>query len=423
MSPIVNASNILDKMRLLTPGPTPLPERVRLALSRDMLHHRKAAFKSIMAGIQQKLKILFATGQDVLPLAASGTGGMVAAMQGLFAPGEKVLVIEGGKFGERWTEIAQRHGIIPLVLKVPDGQAVNPEDVEKILLDNASQVDSQGASQDTGQDAGQGSQHDESVKISGVFMQLCETSTGVQHPVEKIAAITSKRSVLLVVDGISGLGISPCPMDKWGLDALLTGSQKGLMLPPGLVLLALSERAWKKADSITTANYYFNLLEERQNIRQNQTSFTPAIGLLLGLDESLNLFMEAGMENIFRKQWALCCMARAGVRAIGLTLFAEKNPAWGVTSVSMPAQIKASKALEIAEKKFNVIMAAGQGEYKDRLVRIGHMGWIDWADLCAGLHALAEACQSLGLEINSENYLEQALAAYWQAWHNGYPSV
>ncbi|MDR1243142.1 MAG: alanine--glyoxylate aminotransferase family protein [Deltaproteobacteria bacterium] len=390
-------SSRLDKMRLLTPGPTPLPERVRLALSKDMLHHRKGAFKSVMAEIQRKARVLFGTGQDVLTLASSGTGAMVAAMQGMFAPGEKVLVIEGGKFGERWTEIARSHGIIPLPLKVPAGQGADPEKVKKILQADAD--------------------------IHGVFVQLCETSTGVQHPVAEIAAITSKTPALLVVDGISGLGITPCPMDDWGLDALLTGSQKGLMLPPGLALLALSERAWEKAAAITTGNYYFNLPEERKNIRKNQTHFTPAIGLLLGLDESLNLFMEAGMDNIFRKQWALCRMARAGVEAMGLSLFAAQHPAWGVTSVSLPPRIPASQVLDIAANSFNVILAAGQGDYKERIVRIGHMGWVDWGDLSAGLHALAEACKSLGAEINSGGYLEQALAAYREAWEKGYASL
>jgi aspartate aminotransferase-like enzyme len=244
----------------------------------------------------------------------------------------------------------------------------------------------------------------------------------VQHPVAEIAAITSGTPALLVVDGISGVGITPCPMDDWGLDALLTGSQKGLMLPPGLALLAFSERAWEKAATITTANYYFNLLEERKNIRKNQTNFTPAIGLLLALNAGLDLFMDAGPDNIFRKQWALCRMARTGVEAMGLSLFAVEHPAWGVTSVSLPPHIPAAQVLDIAASRFNVILAAGQGECKERVVRIGHMGWIDWGDLSAGLHALAEACKSLGAAINSAGYLEQALAAYREAWERGYAS-
>ena len=385
---------MLDKMRLLTPGPTPLPERVRLALAQDMIHHRKPAFKAIMAEVQQKLRHLFGTEQEVLSLAASGTGAMVAAMQGLFAPGEKVLVVQGGKFGERWGEIARSHGIVARVLEVPEGQGVNPAEVAALLK----------AEPD----------------IRGVFVQLSETSTGVQHPVRELAEILRKTPVLFVVDGISGLGITPCPMDEWGLDCLLTGSQKGLMLPPGLAFLALSERAWAKAGNVHSGNFYFNLVEERKNIRKDQTCFTPAIGLLMGLNESLSIFMEEGLENIFRKQWALTCMARAGVLALGLELFAPDHPAWGLTSVRMPAGVKSSAVLGVAAKKFNVVMAAGQGDTKDLIIRIGHMGWVDWADLAAGLHALAEACKELEIAVNTENYLEQALAAYWQAWNNGY---
>jgi aspartate aminotransferase-like enzyme len=330
----------------------------------------------------------------VLALTASGTGAMVAALQGLFAPGETVLVIQGGKFGERWTEIARAHGLEARVLAVPEGRAVNPAEVAAALAADP--------------------------KIAGVFVQLSETSTGVQHPVRELAEIIRKTPALFVVDGISGLGITPCPMDEWGLDCLLTGSQKGLMLPPGLAFLALSERAWAKAGSVESGNFYFNLTAERDNTRKGQTCFTPAIGLLVALNESLSIFMEEGLENIFRKQWALTCMARAGVRALGLELFAPDHPAWGLTSLRLPAGVKSSAVLGIAARKFNVIMAAGQGDAKDLIIRIGHMGWVDWADLAAGLHALAEACRESGIAVNTDNYLEQALSAYWQAWNNGY---
>jgi aspartate aminotransferase-like enzyme len=359
-----------------------------------MIHHRKPEFKAIMGEVQQKLRHLFGTEGEVLALTASGTGAMVAALQGLFAPGETVLVIQGGKFGERWTEIARARGLEVRVLAVPEGRAVNPAEVAAALAADPN--------------------------IAGVFVQLSETSTGVQHPVRELAEIIRKTPALLVVDGISGLGITPCPMDEWGLDCLLTGSQKGLMLPPGLAFLALSERAWAKAGSVESGNFYFNLAAERDNIRKGQTCFTPAIGLLVALNESLSIFMEEGLENIFRKQWALTCMARAGVRALGLELFAPDHPAWGLTSLRLPAGVKSSAVLGIAARKFNVIMAAGQGDAKDLIIRIGHMGWVDWADLAAGLHALAEACREAGIAVNTDNYLEQALAAYWQAWNNGY---
>ena len=203
---------MLNKKRLLTPGPTPLPEEVRLALAQDMIHHRKGQFKEIMQRVQSHLRELFGTTQPVLPLSCSGSGAMTAAVYNLFAPGEKVLVAEAGKFGERWVEIARSRGLECTVLSAPWGQAVKAGDVAAAL--------------------------DADPDIRGVLIQMSETSTGVLHPVREVAAITRTRNVLCVVDGISGVSLSPCPMDQWGVDCLVTGSQKGLMLPPGLALLA-----------------------------------------------------------------------------------------------------------------------------------------------------------------------------------------
>ncbi|MDL2314067.1 alanine--glyoxylate aminotransferase family protein [Desulfovibrio sp. OttesenSCG-928-C14] len=385
----------LDKPRLLTPGPTPIPEKVRLALALDMVHHRKAPFKELMGRVQDKLRILFGTAQEVLPLAASGTGAMVAALSGLFNPGEKILVVQGGKFGERWTEIAKARALIPVILEVEEGRAVKVSAVAAAL--------------------------DADPQITGLCVQISETSTGVQHPVRDLAALTSGREVLLLADGISAVGISPCPMDEWGIDCLLTGSQKGLMLPPGLAFIALSERAWRKTQSVSAPDYYFNLPAERANSNKNQTNFTPAIGLLVALDESLDLFMEAGLENIYSKQWALTLMARTALTSLGLDLYAPENFAWGLTSLRMPQGISSSDVLALAARRFNVIMAAGQGQSKNSIIRLGHMGWVDWADLAAGLHALAESLHELGAPLNRADYLEKGLAAYWQALNDGYP--
>lgn len=192
-----------------------------------MIHHRKSEFKAIMGRVQEKLRVLFGTQGTVLPLSCSGTGAMTAAVYGLFNPGEKVLVVEAGKFGQRWKAIAVSRGLEVVTLEVPWGRAVRPEQVEEALAADPA--------------------------ITGVLIQLSETSTGVLHPVREVARITRQRDVLLVVDGISAVGLSPCPLDEWGLDCLLTGSQKGLMLPPGLALLALSERAWEKAAGVTPA--------------------------------------------------------------------------------------------------------------------------------------------------------------------------
>ena len=380
---------MLNKVRLLTPGPTPLPERVRLALAHDMIHHRKSEFKAVMLRVQEQLRVLFGTQGPVLPLSCSGTGAMTAAVHGLFAPGEKVLAIEGGKFGQRWRAIAEQRGLAVVSLEVPWGQAVSPEDVRQAL--------------------------DADPSIRGVLVQLSEPSTGVLHPVEALAALTRSRDVLLVVDGISGVGLSPCPMDAWGLDCLLTGSQKGLMLPPGLALLALSPRAWRKAEATASGCFYFNLPKERANVEKGQTLFTSPVNLIVGLEESLKLLLENGLESVYRKQWALTMLTRTGVAALGLELFAPHNFAWGITSVRLPAGVDGNEVVRLAAERYGVYMAGGQDHLKGRIVRIGHMGWVDWADVLAGLHALAASLQEAGGHSGSRDYLEQGLAAYHAA--------
>lgn len=377
---------MLNKFRLLTPGPTPLPERVRLALARDMIHHRKSEFKAVMGRVQERLRLLFGTAGPVLPLSCSGTGAMTAAVYSLFQPGEKVLVVDAGKFGRRWAQIAAARDLEVVTLPVPWGLAVRPEAVEEALA----------------ADPG----------ITGVLIQLSETSTGVLHPVREVAQITRQRNTLLLVDGISGVGLSPCPLDAWGLDCLLTGSQKGLMLPPGLALLALSDRAWKKAESVTPGCFYFNLPKERLCLEKGQTLFTSPVGLILGLDESLEMLLENGLEPIYAKQWALTMLTRAGARALGLELFAPEHFAWGITSVLLPQGVDGVEVLRLAAEKHGVCMAGGQDRLKGRIVRIGHMGWVDWADVAAGLHALERSITEAGGFSGARDYLEQALAAY-----------
>lgn len=377
---------MLDKPRLLTPGPTPTPERVRLAMAHDMIHHRKPAFKAIMAAVQPKLRELFGTAQPVLPMACTGSGVMTAAVHGLFKAGEKVIVIEGGKFGQRWREIAAVRGLNVVSVVVDWGRPVTPAEVEAAL--------------------------NEHPDAAGVLVQLSETSTGTLHPVREIARLTASRDTLLVADGISAVSISPCPMDEWGIDCLLTGSQKGLMLPPGLALIALSERAWRKADTVPPSCFYFNFRGELANLEKQQTLFTTPVSLIIGLNESLDMFREVGLDTVYRKQWALTQMARRGVTAMGLEPLVKQGYTWGLTSVLLPEGVPATGVLRVAAERFGVIMAAGQDHLKERIIRIGHMGWLDWADLAAGLHALAEGFRACGGYIGTRDVLEQALAAY-----------
>ncbi len=376
----------MNKLRMLTPGPTPLPESVRLALARDMIHHRKDEFRKIMAENQEGLRYLFGTREPVLTLTSSGTGAMVAAVTNLFAPGEKVLVVEAGKFGQRWSDIAQSHGLEVVALPVEWGRAVSKEEVENALF--------------------------RWPDIQGVLVQASETSTGVLHPIKELAELCQDKGKLLVVDGISAVGISPCPMDEWGIDCLLTGSQKGLMLPPGLAFIALSQRGWERVETKRPKNFYFNLLKEKARCLQNQTNFTPAINLIVALKECLEYFKVRGLENIYKKQRALTEMCRAGVRAIGLELLVKDSYTLGLTSVLLPPGIDGIKLLEIARQQYGAVLAGGQDQLKGKIVRIGHMGYVDWSDILAGLYALRQAYVACGGFSGSRDYLEQAMRVY-----------
>lgn len=386
---------MLNKLRLLTPGPTPLPEEVRLALAKDMIHHRKADFVRVMERVQPGLQYLFGTREQVLPLSCSGTGAMHAAVANLFARGEKVIVVEGGKFGERWREIAQSQGLVVISLIQKLGQAVSSDELAQALA--------------THPDA------------RGVLVQASETSTGVLHPVHALGALTRNTDVLLVVDGISAVGISPCPMDLWGIDCLLTGSQKGLMLPPGLALVGLSSRAWNKVREVRPDNFYFNLLAERDKSLHNQTLFTSPVNLLQGLAVSLDIFREMTLDRVYRKQWALTKMVRAGASSLGLELLAKTHFTWGLTSIKLSPGIDGAQVLKFAADNHGVVMAGGQGELKKSIVRLGHMGHVDWSDVLAGLYALRQGIVAAGGYSAARTYLEDALHAYEDALAAGYP--
>ncbi|MDQ7031633.1 MAG: alanine--glyoxylate aminotransferase family protein [Desulfonauticus sp.] len=378
----------MNKLRMLTPGPTPIPENVRLALARDMIHHRKDEFKKILQEVEEGLQYLFGTKEPVLILSSSGTGAMCAAVNNLFDRGEKVLVVEGGKFGERWREIAEQRGLDVVSVKTTWGDSVSLEQIIKVL--------------------------DEHRSVSGLLVQASETSTGVLHPIQKIAQLCKKRSLLCVVDGISAVGISPCPMDEWGIDCLLSGSQKGFMLPPGLAFIALSPKAWEKVSSVKNRDYYFDLLRERQKIEQAQTAYTSAINLIVGLRESLEYFSKYGLENVYKRQKALTEMVRTGIEAMGLELLVKKDYTWGLTSVKMPVGIDASKVIVLLKEKFNYIVAGGQGVLKGKIVRIGHMGYVDYVDLAGCLYALQKAFVLAGGASSARNFLEKSLDVYFE---------
>ncbi len=378
-----------NHLRLLTPGPTAIPDRVRLAMAMPMIHHRKPEFKTIMEETRVYLKKLFGTKQEVLPLASSGTGAMTAAVTNLFTRGEKVLVTQAGKFGERWKQIALSQGLEVIEIAKTWGQAIQASDIEEAL------------------------QQDKAIK--GVLIQICETSTGVMHPIHEIAKVTQKYHVLLVADGISSVGISPAPLDEWGIDALLTGSQKGLMVPAGLSLLAFSEKAWKKTEQVEPSCFYFNLKAELKNVLKNQTNFSSPVSLIIGLREALTMIFENGtLDDLYQKHFALSQMTRAGIKAMGLEPFARNHYAWGLTSVAMPKGVNASDLVSLAAKKTGVVIAAGQEPMKDEMIRLAHMGHIDFGDMLAGLYAVASSLPHKPQGFK-DSYMSIAMQAYENA--------
>lgn len=358
------------KNYLLAPGPTPVPPRVLLAMAQPIIHHRTPQFSAIFSEAKEGLREVFRTGQDVLMLAASGTGAMEASITNCFSPGDEVLVINGGKFGERWTEISAQFCLKPLELRVPWGQAADPAEVKRLLAERPG--------------------------IKGVLVQASETSTTAVEPIKEIAALTRDRDTLLIVDGITGVGVFDLPMDDWSIDVLITGSQKALMLPPGLGFLALSERAWARTKAAKLPRYYFDLNRERDNQAKNTTAYTPAISLIIGLREALAMIKEEGLDRVFARHERLARATRAAAMALGVELVAPTAPSPAATGVFLPAGIDGGKFVGYLRDKMGVTFAGGQGQWKGKVARIAHLGYMGVFDTIAAIAALEMALQHFG---------------------------
>ena len=357
------------KKYLLAPGPTPVPERVLLAMAQPIIHHRTPQFEAIFAGVQDGLKKVFKTAQDVVILAASGTGAMEAAVTNTASPGDRVLVVNGGKFGERWGKIAAAYGLTVTELKVEWGRAVEPEAVERAL----------GEHPDT--------------KL--VLMQASETSTTALHPVEPIARLTRARDTLLVVDGITAVGVLDLPMDALGIDILVSGSQKALMLPPGLAFLALSERAWRATQAARLPRFYFDLKRERENQLKHTTAWTPAITLVIGLEAALAMMFEEGLDAVYARHDRLARATRAGAQALGLRLLAPESPSPATTGIHLPEGVP-GKLVGYLRDRVGVTFAGGQDHLKGKIVRIAHLGYIGSFDIVTALGALEMGLAAFG---------------------------
>ncbi|RUM43914.1 MAG: alanine--glyoxylate aminotransferase family protein [Desulfurobacterium sp.] len=358
------------KKRLLTPGPTTVPERVLEALSRPVLYHRSPEFKEIFLDTRERLKRLFRTSGEVLILTSSGTGAMESAIVNLFNPGDSAVVVVGGKFGERWKELCEVYGVKPVVVEVEWGKSVDPEEVEKAIEKNPD--------------------------VKAVLVQICETSTGTIHDVKGIGEVLKNYpDVLLIADGITAYGVYDIPTDEWGIDVAITGSQKALMTPPGLAVISLNERALKRLEEVKTRSYYFDLKKELKNQKKGQTAYTTGTSLVVALNEALKMIEEEGFENVAKRHELLAKATRAGVEAIGLKLFSEK-PANGVTAICAPEGINGQDVVKVAREEFGVTIAGGQAHLKGKIFRLSHMGYVDVFDVLTALEVTELTLYRLG---------------------------
>ncbi len=358
--------------RLFTPGPTQIPERVQVAMSSPLTHHRGSKFKKIFEDVIEDLKYFFQTEGDVITLTASGTGAMEACVVNLLSKNDRVLTVSGGKFGERWGQLCQTYGADAQIMEIPWGQAVNPSQIKSHL--------------------------EKSPDTVAVFLTHSETSTGVAVDLKSIAEVVKKHSeALLVVDTITSAGVLPFKMDEWGIDVAVTGSQKGLMCPPGLAAVALNDRAWKKVAVSDMPKFYFDLLKEKKAQESMTTAWTPAITLFMGLREALKMIREEGLENMWQTYELLAHATREAVKGVGLDLFAQ-SPSNSLTAVRLPESIDGLKFKRHLREKYGIEVAGGQAQLKGKIIRIAHMGYYDTLDMIAMVSALELALADFGWE-------------------------
>ena len=360
---------MIRKIRLFTPGPTPLLPAAQFAMAAADMHHRTPEFRALFKRVLEQLKEFVGTKNDVLLLASSGTGAMEAAVSNLTSPGDRVLVLSAGKFGERWTALAKAFGCAVDVVSVPYGETFSIDEVRKALR----------------------------IETRAVFMQATETSTGIRHCVPAVAELLKQADsgALLVVDAITGLGTTHLDTDGWGVDVLIGGSQKAVMIPPGLAYLAVSEKAWEAMEISLNPRYYFDLRKERKNAKTAESAYTPAVSLIAGLGAALDFIAAQGGGDLAAGRVALvnnaetcAAMTRAACEALGLKLFAPSAPAAAVTAVVAPEGVDSGVFVKELKTRFGATITNGQGEMKGQIFRIAHLGLFDYMDTIALIGAL-----------------------------------
>jgi aspartate aminotransferase-like enzyme len=344
---------------MLTPGPTPVPEETLLELARPLIYHRSPEFRKILAEVLEDLRYVFQTRNLIVPLTSSGTGALEAAVANCLPPGGKAICLIAGRFGERWRSLCKAFGVEPIAVTVPYGQAVQPEQLARALADHPD--------------------------ATAVCATLSETSTGVGHDVAAFGRLVARTPAVLLVDAISGLGVMECRTDAWNIDVCCTGSQKALMMPPGLAFVSVSDKAWQVIEkNPNPRTFYFDLKKARNTLQSGDTPFTPAHTLLRAMRASLKRIRAEGLENVWARQALNAAAARAGFLALGLELFANP-PNNALTAVKMPAAVDSTVLLGKLEKQYGIKLANGQDQLKGKILRLGHMGYIDQFDVLAAL--------------------------------------
>ena len=359
------------KKYLLAPGPTPVPPEVLLRMAHPMIHHRSPDFSPIMEEVSEGLKWLFQTRHDVLIMASSGTGAMEGSMSNFLSPGDKVLTVNGGKFGERWGKICKAFGINAIEIMVEWGEAVDPA----IIADHLKKDPS----------------------IKGVYVQASETSTGVAHDVKSIAGIVKNYpDTMFVVDAITALGVFDIRPDEWGIDILITGSQKALMLPPGLAFASVSDKAWKMNERAKCSRFYLDFKKERDNLKKNTSAYTPAVSLIIGLQQVLRTLREEGLQNVFVRHSLLANATREGMKGFGLELFPKSSPSDAVTAVKAPEGFDGQQIYKRLRESCGITAAGGQDHLKGKIFRISHMGYCDKFDVITAISGVEMVLKEMG---------------------------
>ena len=366
-----------DKLMLMIPGPTPVPERVLLAMAKHPIGHRSGDFSKIIAEVTEGLKWLHQTQNDVLILAASGTGAMEAGIINFLSPGDRVLVGSNGKFGERWAKLCEAFGLAVERVTAEWGKPLEPEQFQAIL------------------------EADTAKQIKAVIVTHSETSTGVLNDLETITRYVKAHGALIIADAVTSLGATSVPMDAWGLDVIASGSQKGFMLPPGLGFVAVSPKAWDAYSTAKLPRFYLDLGKYRKEAAKNSHPFTPPVNMFFGLQVALKMMQAEGLDNIFARHRRHMHATRAAMKALNLPLFTSDQASSPAITAVAPVNVEAEQIRAIIRKKFDIVMAGGQDHLSGKIFRIGHLGFVSDRDILTAIGALEAALQELNYDVTA----------------------